>query len=364
MLYPIPVTVMYTLFNDPRPAHKSPYVIPEIQLAKPLIKNNLLTCIKREASFTTSVRADHILASILQQLNLSVTQNPLAFKYRADDLGMQLSTPLNITSPIHCGGVRHTPHFIYHGREILLGSKSEFDPEEAISRWRLLKPVKFLRHPYTTTNPIIPNATTVLPETGYTVIEINIGLLACMWRGWRLEELMYNSANPHGVTHFISMWVLPSMLGSWIDQAWINRIKHALLSLPIDNTSGRLGYQLLDTNSKLLVGVEKLVQQLRQTPVNYSVLLEAMPALVKSSVSKVVGLPRQIATNNNTFALCLARLSIWELLLELDPRASKNEIYETRQVLASAFGARDFDVVPLGDRPGVKTAILQIKNKL
>lgn len=359
---------MYTLFNDRLGSSKGSLVLPDYDYVRRGLVRDVDTVINYYRTNSTSIRSDHLLVQILTNLNVSLSEDVKIYRDRADALGEDISMAMGLTTPWFRGrGVQPTSWFYGTGsKEIVLTYVSDYPTEQAVQRWEDLEPVKFLSHPKTDLGLDVPRGEQNSHETGFSVILVDIGLLAIQYRQWRLREIQLNFDAQRTKSQFVSTYPLPNMLRSQVDLAVFNRMSHTLQGKAVSASKLGVSFYLQDWSNRMDQNLREVCNLMTRRPMGFDHTLAHIPMVSSPTLRDVVKIPKMALTRQVTWALTVARLPVIRFLVELAERTGykgngtqRNEILTTLKQQEGDGALRD-SMDPLSHRE-IKAVIKDLK---
>lgn len=169
--------------------------------------------------------------------------------------------------------------------------------------------------------PLIPKYAN--SESGYAVIAIDPGVLLSQYRDWRKEQLTLPEEERLTTSHFVYMYVLPNMLYSHLDIAWVNKVINAsmgVISAPTRTISG-LALPSMDTFSTDVIA--KLIEVLSRREYHFESVLQGIPTPFSGSLLQLAMLPPQPSTRGTKGFELLCTLPWIEFLFAVEHGASQ-----------------------------------------
>lgn len=316
------------------------------------------------------VDSRNLFALIIQQFVIDSRVDDAEWVNRVERLSRGFIKDFGMTTAINKGKL--------HSKGITLGPQSEegvlvsydkFDTNGLGKRWRELTPVKYLYHTRTDcTLPIMNNTT---PGRAYGVISVNIPMLMVQYRYWRRWQESLGVIQFENAYRFVGSYVLPNMIDSFLDIAFVNRLDRQSQGIPTPTFPVSHPFYLTDMTPKL---------QRLEGSINFEAILKGIeieglahitPMLVKSNLFEVLELPREPVTYQNQWMITLARLPMIRYLVRM---VLRNHGYDATQLNAILIdlieGSNDQIFNTMGNTEFVKSfkkqiqeLIAELKNK-
>lgn len=289
---------MISVFRNASVVSRANVVFPRMDYIKQRMRLNLQMVLSHYKFRRMVVRSNHILVRLLQ----SVTIPHSIETYRYMDLVKQAAystgRSMGIGSAIYPCTIFKDGHFF--GADvneiIFLEELSDPDLTALTTPWHQVEPIKIWQHPRTDLSfqPLVPSTTTA--EKGLAVIQIDPALLFYMFRGWKKEQLSLPEEQRLTVNHFVAMYVLPSMLKSYLDVAFANRVYAKLFDLPVNPTRTLSGLALSTMDTYLTQVVDQMTKVITERNYRYDTILKAIPLPFNQHLESIVILPDMPAT--------------------------------------------------------------------
>lgn len=315
---------MYTLLNERVAPAKGIVAFPEFTYVKNGLSRNLETAVNYYRANPMAVDSSHLLVRLLQSISIPFGEDVIIYKDRVTDLALNLAMSLGMTSPIATG---KTFDGVFYGKgssEVLLAHIEDFDARLSVTRWQDLEPIRVLKHPRTDVAMLLPNGQSYSRESGLCVIAINIPMLACQYRQFCIQAALTKDT-PLSVNQFVHMFALPNMLYSQLDIAIVNRLYALFRGWSIADAPATTPFALPNYQANLDPILNRVLQNAqRMVTHDFANLLRGIPLVTANSLWDLARLPQVLATRQVTWALILARLTMFELLVQIN-YISRNE---------------------------------------
>lgn len=315
---------MHTLFNIDFNTNAGVIRVPEWVY----IKENFL---KSLSSFTnyyrdnpTSVKSNHILVKLLQNITVSQSLDVNNYYNAVDAMADNLSMAMGFTSSIFKGKIFNNIFYGNNSNEVIIAIDQPFSAEYADKNWKTVSAVRVLRHDRTNLamNPLRGEDKY---KSEIAIITINIPLLAIQYRAFRNVENNKQDDNTKSAMQFIAMYVLPNMMASHLDHAIVNRFKNLVLGAPNDSFRSTTPFYQTDFTPRVDKVLEELVSKFSSTKSRFEVILKSIQTVSKDDAFELMKIPGIIFTRQVNWALVVSRLRMLETLFTLDDRAGTNE---------------------------------------
>lgn len=308
---------MYTLFNNPPVSRRGTLTVPRFDYLRRELRKNLEKVVGYYRVSPMYYSSRHLLVQILQHINVSLHQDLVRYRDLVEDLTDDLSRSLHLTSPTNVGRLQ-SPGVFYgkDSEEVLVVDDSPFSLDQVRDDWENLTPIRFLRHPKTDLTMQVPDGDQYSAETGLAVILVNIPMLACQYREWKLRELYHNPENPRTAMQFLGLYPLTNSVASQVDVAFINRFIALYNDQPVLDTRDNHPFYLNHYEDPIDKEIAKIQLVLAKRALDFDQTLEALVPIAAESFREVIALPSMPMTRQVTWALLLARLPLITWLVQ------------------------------------------------
>ncbi len=316
---------MFALLTERALGQRGAITIPGIQFLKRGIDVDIEKTLRYYRTYPTMVLNDHLLVTILNSIQIRLDLPYNEFVDRVYDQSQQLSAAMKLTSPIWRGGVR-TKSTFYNNTvlEIITTLSYDIDLDVAVKEWLNLQPVKVCRHPFTDLSMAIPNGKYPYPsDKGVAVVNVDIPMLALMYRRWYEEESKVKDGSDAmpTVTSFISMFVLPNMLFTHFDLAVFNRMDYIQRRIQPDAFRRVHPFVLIDYTRFMDAWIKELLKVLVDSTLDIPMTMVQTPLFFHRDLFRLFKLPDYVQTRQIDWAILVAKIPLIRFLLNLDDAA-------------------------------------------
>lgn len=179
------------------------------------------------------INNNHPLIQLVKNFGFSVNHSDEQVQRWVESNGEGIAAACNITTSNFYG--RLHKNAFYSSRCGIISVR--FEPVYTVSNWRQLRPVRVLTHPHTQIYPVMPDLLESISDTDYAIVGVDIGMLAVMYKHWKLEQETKTDGERHDVSLFIAMCVYPNMLPEQIDIAIRNRLMYKVRGMKMPEYS-------------------------------------------------------------------------------------------------------------------------------
>lgn len=196
------------------------------------VRSNLKKALQHYEFIRKPVKNDHPLVVLINSLRVSHSIEILRYLNMVEELSSSVGRGLKMASEFYPGEI--LPKSRYYGDNV-----SEFtflfdSGFKGAKNWKSIRAVDVVAHPRTDMSLNALTANNNKDTSGHCIIRIDIKRLMYQYRAWHATQLNVPDGEKLTTAHFVGMYVLPRMLLSHVDVAWINNIRHELLDLPRD----------------------------------------------------------------------------------------------------------------------------------
>ena len=181
------------------------------------------------------VTNDHLVNQLLLQLNVSMSRDLESYVRACGQETERLARAFKLVNPVVSDPRYHTGTFYNSNtKEFIILHADDFDYNKAYQRWKHLVPIKVHSHEFTDTTGMLPHGDykNALGENGYTVISINLPMLAVQYRAW-LETVRSTQEVKSPTVNFIWQYPITNMIWRHMDIAIINRLINKYRDKPV-----------------------------------------------------------------------------------------------------------------------------------
>ena len=309
---------MIPLFTPgPRPP-ATVSIPPKWNYVRAQVEKNLYTAVTYYQQWAKPNRQFRFLTQLLETIDVPMDLPLERYTRYVQDKAMSFSIALGMTSPLSKGRAFHGEFFSKDNTEFFIASDSYFDASWTDDHIRSASPMKFLTHPKSDLDMVLPGGTERYSnETGLVVVLINIAQLAVMWRSYKLTAIA-NGDEDHSTQLFIERIVLPSMLLSQTEIAFFNRLYRKLYAVEDrDNeVSQRHPFPMLDIRSRTDDLIAEVITNYPFVDPIFDKLLQNTPALFSADMGDALLLPDVAPTAQVEWLLICSRLKAYDFVIK------------------------------------------------
>lgn len=326
---------MYEFYQEPLEFRRKEIFLPKYIYVNNGLNEKLLKKMTYWHEHPVVVQSNHLLVRLLQSISVTRSMDDLRYTDAVEDVSFDLAMSLRLTSATYRGKVFEDGPFYGAGsNEIIIAHAEDFNVEEAAKHWKRLEPIRFLYHPKTDLEMLVPQGDPTGSETGESVIAINIPMLALQYKKWEEQEMKLRPTSPRSIKHFVRMYVLANMLPSQLDIALFNRQVALWRGVKLQPTQRKDPFFTIDYNDKFDEVATTLFEQMSRKRLRFDAMLNNLLSSANDSVFDWIRLPETARTDQIVWALIVARLPIFSFLLEMDYRTGSHTNRSEKNMLA------------------------------
>ena len=284
---------------------------------------NIDSVIRYYSTRVQAVKSNHLLARILNSLNVPHSLPTERFFQLVSDIALSQSMVFQISSPLSQGRVHRGVFYGPNSSEILVYDSASADAVSSARDWKNIQAVRVVSHPRTDLDLLLPNGKDVSYEDGVSVIAIDIPLLALQFRQFSLEMASRDQTEVIlGVTHFIHMYVLPNMLKTQTDITLVNRVAHLFHSKPMPRCKIHHPFRLIDIERQLNQMHQQIICDMQNKNMVIEQVFRTIPAVTSADGYDALQLPQQYCNRQIRWTEMVARIGYLVMAFEIMGRSS------------------------------------------
>ena len=274
------------------------------------------------------VPSNHPLVSFIN--SIIVPSNDFdSFKDACQILGFEVGASLNMGSYSYVRGWQSRSWF--YGdlvREYIHVKDSDFS--DINSDWTKLEPVVVDYHPRSDISYLSLDGNTMTKEIGYAVITVDPVMLMFQYKKWKLSQAIVPAGERQSLMQFVGMYVVPGMLRSHLNVAFVNRIakmlKGEMPELPLKKNLTALP----DTINYVDSVCSEIADKLPTMNLRLGDILKSIPLPFATNLAVITELPKDPPTIATKQYRALRSLPYMELLVAID-------VHSTKQVNSTVY---------------------------
>lgn len=260
----------------------------------------------------------HVLVRLIKSIKSLKVDQTKSLLMQAESIresALRMGNTFNMSTYGDVGNIRSSTFFGREDNETLLMWSYELK-EESLKDWRRIAPVQVLCHDYQDMTPPFLNGDGAYGRAFYSigtnVIAIDPALLYYMFRMWVREVWnTYPVGEKPTINNFVAQYVLPNMMDSYIECAYLNRVMTLMMdgygSTP-DSVSDH-PIVVNDITPYVDDGIEYMLNSIN-IRTNAATLLSLYVAPTGRSLMDIWTLPDQPSTRAIEWVLTISRLSM------------------------------------------------------
>lgn len=266
-----------------------------------------------------AVKTNHFLSNILYQLDVPLQYDLDRYVELANARAAYIAKSVQMTSEINRGKIFQGVFYGPGCDELIIYDDEYFNPYQAERHWEQLTPVKVLLHPKSDLGLVLPNGKYTATGEGLAVISVNVAMLALQYRCFLMKQQtkIQHGNDILGISHFIHMYVLPSMLYSQLDITLLNRLMNLYYGKPMGKALVKHSFTVTNYAHRMDTLLERVLESLTNRVPRFELVLNQMPTVVAATMREALQLPDLAPTRQLQWALVLSRLNVMAFLIDL-----------------------------------------------
>jgi len=261
---------MHRLFNEYLDLGR--YKHPQWSTVKRMIISGVDNAKDYYAEYPINIPNDHILKRLLNSFSFEMSIRGEVLYRQLNERKDYIAAGLGMSSGVNLGGPFKN-QFITENCYILSTNLDEIINQK---HWKDLRAIRLFTHPLTNPAPVSPTAIRSRTDGEYTVVGIDIPILAYKYKYWYIEELGKEIPNV-SLNSFISKHLIPDLLEDQYEIALRNRlfrINMGINTLPLRKS---LPFIYIDHTKRIDSIYEDLLKELDGTKRSLFTLTRTIP---------------------------------------------------------------------------------------
>lgn len=310
---------MYTLFNDPSDPSQGVQQPSSFTLIKKRLRKNLIDAIRYARNSTYAVPSNHILVSILNDLNVNPNDNLIEYYDAVAKRAIGVAKANKISSALHRGKIRHDGLFYgSNTTEIHVLVDNAIDIFQLDTTWKKMQPIRILRHPRTSLSINALDGSNSFEEDGVAVIAIDIRMLAIQYYMWYNQQKEEGDDFFQTTRQFVYQYPLTNALMSHHDIALINRMSALYKGVEVSPFENIWPFYLTDLTQTVDKYLFNRIETMMSKARVFDEWLHYTNVVYAKNMYDVVRLPQTLVTRQNAWVFNVARIPYINLLLEME----------------------------------------------
>lgn len=322
---------MYTLFNETIWGSSGVTITyPKYEQALKGLRLNLERVVEYNRKYPRATNSNHFLVKLLTSLNVPLGMDVNIYRDRVTEVAEGQGMAMNLTSSLSRGRVFSPGVFYGKGSyEIIIAHSEDWDITNIEEEWEDYRPVTFLTHPKADLDIDLPEGQQNSAETGLTVMLVNVPMLACQYRMWRMREWMINSEAQRTKMQFVASYPLTNSLHSQLDIALLNRFQRIYRGDPVGRSLLTRPFALTDWYRQVDFALDQMAVDFCRRKMSFDQALLWIKGVSNWTMRDAVRIPSMAPTRQVTWALGMARASLVKFLLDwtIENNNDRNKAY-------------------------------------
>jgi len=320
---------MYNLFASEFAGNLPVVRPPGFELIQRTYQREITTIVNYYNNRVFAVQGNHLLCRLLMTASVPVEYDIERFMEVISARSPYVAKHFRFTSDIDYG-VFHDGVFYGPGnKELIFYNEDYFNPFDAVQNWKALQPIKVLSHQISDFGLLLPDGKNASTGQGFCAISINVPMLLCMYRGFLMDQSARldskgESQGLLGVTHFVHMYVLPSMLYSHIDYVIMNRMYNLYHDIDMSRATRKHAFLVVDYGDKMDNVLREILKRLEDYKGSYYAYLQNIPSIFEKDMQVSLIMPDMARTRQAWWALNITRFEIMAFLIQLGGEGGVN----------------------------------------
>lgn len=129
-----------------------------------------------------------------------------------------------------------------------------------LPHWKHIRAVRVLTHPHVSLRLNLPHVLKSVDKDDYSVVGIDVPLLAIQFQQWLLIEQQKPLIEREGVAHFVHRWVLPGMLNEQVDIAIRNRMCQKFMGVEREEPKYKIPFYVQHYDNEIDNALDDIVE--------------------------------------------------------------------------------------------------------
>ncbi len=278
------------------------------------------------------VKGDHLINQLLLHLNVSLKRDLESYVRVCGQETERLARVFKLVNPVVSNPVvRHGEFYNTDTKEFIILHAEEFDYLKAYNNWEKIVPIKVHAHNFTDTTMHVPDGDYInnLREAGYSVISINLPLLALQYKAW-VDKVQSLQDHKTQTVNFIYQYPLVNMQHRHMELVLINRLINTYRGLPVADFKGVHPMSVTNVDSHLDRVIKRRIEMIKGGQFKFDQLFNVFTCLRHKSWFSVIR-PIDIApVRSVSWVLEVQILNYFEFFVETRVDATYNRQELTR----------------------------------
>lgn len=316
---------MLDLFGNALPGNSSLKIPKDYQYLKRSLEKELDT-IQRHYRLNSKVfPSQHPLVKLITMLPLAWNADDYQYANIITDCHSDITRRLGFTDYQNKGSV-FTKGFLLgeSTREAVLCVSNDSLFLDMDENWYKIKPVQYVYH--TRSDVSFPLLNNNLKGNGFGLLTIDVPLLMVKYRHWVTYQKRKGESIP-GPGAFITSFVIPDALASYMDIAIFNRMDLKLAELPLRQYPSSHPFYLTNYTARIDNFNNELLGKYQNLHTSAGNVLMGMPGFFHTRLLELIQRPNTVINRNNEWFYVMQRLPFYRFILRLITHGYVNDTF-------------------------------------
>lgn len=306
---------MLDLFGNSLPGHGSLKVPREFQyLKRSLVKE--VDVVKRHYRLNSKPFPNsHPLMRLIDMLPLCWTADDYQYSNIISDMHTDITRILGFTDYQNKGSI--FPKGFFLGPDTREAVLCVNEPSLYLNMdrdWYMIQPMRYVYHTRTDVN--VPFLNNKLKGVGFGLLTLDVSLLMVKYRHWVKYQKRKSESIPTAAA-FITSFVIPDLLESYMNIAIFNRMDQNLASLPLRSYPSSHPFYLTNYTVKIDEYNTTLLNFYKGLKTNAGSILDSVPLFFSDNLLSLLQKPQTVVNRNNEWFYVMQRIPFYRFILRL-----------------------------------------------
>lgn len=257
----------------------------------------------------------HPLIKLITMLPMAWEADDYQYANIIADAHTNISRRLGFTDYQNTGNVFTNGFFLGEStREAVLCVSEPFLYLDLDKTWYKLQPMKYVYH--TRSDVSIPLLNNKLKGTGFGLLTLDVSLLMVKYRHWVKYQKTKGDSIPSAAV-FVTSFVIPDVLPSYMDIAVFNRMDQNLADLPLRQYPSSHAFYLTNYTKKIDDYNTALINHYKGLRTNAGNILTTIPTFFSVRLLDLLQRPDTIINRNNEWFFTMQRLPFYRFIFRM-----------------------------------------------
>jgi hypothetical protein len=317
------------LFTTPAQTSTGVYIPTSWRLFRDGVTSNVTALQDYYRQSNALASATHPLLRMLFTIQAAMTDDPYTTVDAVRENALTYASLQSITTSVSNGKAFNSVFYDSPVTEILIGHDDPFRIGEESERWEDIRAVQVLSHPKSDLYLQVLNGKPYSDQEGIAVIGINIPLLALQY--WHYLHAPQHIVRDGNVQSFLGRYVIPNMLPSHVEIAWLNQMFLTYYGVPVDTYDISRTHALSMPNYQhMALGiVDQVLERLGKCSQRFDHLLQNIPSFYSKDMLQALAMPAVLETQQVQWALLAASNRYLSWLTDIVSGSNKQSANKT-----------------------------------